>query len=164
VEIKQFPLKNKNGRKNKCFAKTLYKGVTRGELAREGRPHSQLRMPTCSGMSTADARGAYKKTKQNQSVSCFLPGFIFGPCFCFCVFGGDPRLPTFSPKLIDLFVLSRFPVVISNRSSKNTTKNRFERFLQNNRLKIQNRISFDFFYHSFGVSLIGELKNTQKNV
>jgi hypothetical protein len=60
-EIKN-PLKKKVSHKKRSFAKTAYKGVTRGqrELARKGRPRSrsQLRVPICGGMSTADAHGA----------------------------------------------------------------------------------------------------------
>jgi hypothetical protein len=78
-EIKKRPLGEKKGRKNNCFAKTPYKGVIRGnyELARTGRPHSQLRVPTCGGMSTADARGTYpKKEVESRSVACCLDLFL----------------------------------------------------------------------------------------
>jgi hypothetical protein len=53
------------------------------------------------------------------------------------------------------FVLSRFRVFFSDGSSKALQKTfckkyRVEKFLPKNRLKTQNRLFLDFFYHVFG--------------
>jgi hypothetical protein len=78
--------RKKKSAQKKCFAKTPHKWVIR-ELARKGRPHSQLRVPTCGGLSTdgpQPTQGApKKKRKKGKSVGCFL-----GLFFLFLVFWG----------------------------------------------------------------------------
>jgi hypothetical protein len=76
----------------KCFAKTPHKGVMghQRELARKGRPHSQLRVPTCGGMSTdgpQPTQGAPKtkreKKKKRKAGRLFFGIVFFVPCVFF---------------------------------------------------------------------------------
>jgi hypothetical protein len=65
------------------------------ELARKGRHRSQLRVPTCGGMSTdgpQPTQGAPEKTKGEKkkkgSRSVVFWDWFFVPCFLFLFFGG----------------------------------------------------------------------------
>ena len=80
---KKMSVGKKNPQKKMFRKDTTSRGHQR-ELARKGRHRSQLRVPTCGGMSTdgpqptqEDVRGTKKKTpKKRKPVACF-----FVPCF-----------------------------------------------------------------------------------
>jgi hypothetical protein len=81
--------KIKNPQKKMFRKGTTSRGHQR-ELARKGRHRSQLRVPTCGGMSTdgpQPTQGApeKKKKKKGKSVGCFL-GLFFCPLFSFSFF------------------------------------------------------------------------------
>jgi hypothetical protein len=77
----------------KCFVKTPHKGVIEGTSSK-GRPHSQLRVPTCGGMSTdgpQPTQGApKKKEKKRRKVGRLFFGIVFFSLVFFFFFWGRP--------------------------------------------------------------------------
>jgi hypothetical protein len=85
--------KIKNPQKKMFRKDTTSRGHQR-ELARKGRHRSQLRVPTCGGMSMSTdgpqpTQGAPKKKKKKRKVGRLFFGFwdcFFVPCFLFLFF------------------------------------------------------------------------------
>ena len=77
--------KSKNVRKKKCFVKNHIKGSSEGPSSK-GRPQSQLRVPTCGGMSTDGPQPTQGHLKKKKSRSVVFWDCFFVPCFLFLFF------------------------------------------------------------------------------
>jgi hypothetical protein len=97
---------------------TTLKGPSEGTSLQKGRrPHSQLRVPTCGGMSTADARGAFKK----KTAGFFFGGGGGGGCPAALVlfsFVGPLRHPITPPIFCYLHSTLELIVLIANRRAE----------------------------------------------
>jgi hypothetical protein len=108
----------------KCPQKEIFRKDTtkRGhqrELARKGRPHSQLWVPICGGMSTADARGNFKKKKKGSRSVVFWSLFSWS-LFSFSFFWRPLGFPRFYFIVFLSFLLQNAQKRDLKKSSKTT--------------------------------------------